>query len=116
MAIITCMSYMLHLCNIFISSPRPDNDLINISISSHHQVNEINYQCLMNTFVLVLSRSVTLNASTCVARLGKRLGYRPGGPASELCHRTNTNFTMIYCSECSPCIIIETHNKKHTIL
>ena len=30
-----------------------DHDLINISISSHHQVNEINYQCLKNTFVFV---------------------------------------------------------------
>ena len=44
------------------------HDLISTSIISHHQVNEINYQCLKNTFVFVLSRSVTLNASTCGAR------------------------------------------------
>ena len=66
MAIITCMTYMLHLLNIFsnLHDLINDHDLINISISSHHQVNEINYQCLKNTLVFVPSRSVTLNTST----------------------------------------------------
>ena len=87
-AVITYMSDILHLLNILLWSPWLDqhlmmtwstpNNLINISISSHlhNQRNEINYQCLKNTFVLVLRRSVTLNNSNILASNVPSLVYK----------------------------------------
>ena len=66
-----------YLALISMTSSTPNN-LINISISSqlHSQRNEINYQCLKNTFVLVLRRSVTLNNSNILASNIPSLVYK----------------------------------------
>ena len=72
---------LLHTCLTFCTfsiSCSDLHDLINISISSqlHSQRNEINYQCLKNTFVLVLRRSVTLNNSNILASNVPSLVYK----------------------------------------